>query len=48
MFLQDKNFPLSDVLMILCGSVSWHILSGLNKLNLGLQGLSIYAFDVLD
>ena len=52
MFLQDKSFPLSDVFEdTVCLSQLAYLLdifSSLNKLNLGLQGLTINVFHVLD
>ncbi len=52
MFLQDTNFPLSDIFedTVWLSQLAYlsDIFSRLNKLNLGLQGLSINAFDVQD
>lgn len=52
MFLQDTNFPLSDIFedTVWLSQLAYlsDIFSRLNELNLGLQGLSINAFDVQD
>uniref|UniRef100_A0A3B4TIW1 Uncharacterized protein n=1 Tax=Seriola dumerili TaxID=41447 RepID=A0A3B4TIW1_SERDU len=52
MFLQDTNFPLSDIFAdaVWLSRLAYvsDIFSRLNKLNLGLQGLSINVFDVQD
>ncbi|KAK1904161.1 Zinc finger BED domain containing protein 5 [Dissostichus eleginoides] len=51
-FLQDKNFPLSDVFddTVWLSQLAYlsDIFSRLNDLNLGLQGLPINVFDVQD
>nr|XP_033478812.1 zinc finger BED domain-containing protein 5-like [Epinephelus lanceolatus]XP_033478814.1 zinc finger BED domain-containing protein 5-like [Epinephelus lanceolatus]XP_033478816.1 zinc finger BED domain-containing protein 5-like [Epinephelus lanceolatus] len=52
MFLQDTNFPLSDIFedAVWLSQLAYlsDIFSRLNELNLGLQGLSISVFDVQD
>ncbi|XP_059362102.1 zinc finger BED domain-containing protein 5 [Carassius carassius] len=52
MFLQDTNFPLSDIFedTVWLSQLAYlsDIFSHLNELNLGLQGLSINVFDVQD
>ena len=52
MFLQDTNFSLSDIFedAVWLSQLAYlsDILSRLNKLNLGLQGLAINVFDVQD
>lgn len=52
MFLQDTNFPLSDIFedAVWLSQLAYlsDIFSRLNDLNLGLQGLSINVFDVQD
>ncbi len=52
MFLQDKNFPLSDVFedTVWLSELAYlsDICSRLNDLNLGLQGLSVNVFDMQD
>lgn len=51
-FLQDKNFPLSDVFddTVWLSQLAYlsDLFSRLNDLNLGLQGLSVNVFDVQD